>query len=369
MTTLDRIGSPAATTFVGRRRTQVLAGLTVATLLLALLASGPGPYAASHWHFTYEHGIISRALVGTIFQAVGGDPQTHVTVASIMVYAAAAAALVWGTVRLSDRSPMALLVAAVLLFGQTLPHLATMLGRFGGILVVLAVAAVAVASSRTRGRLAVATGLLVLSVLVHEAALLLTVAWVAAYVVHVETGRGNLRRGLRAGAAVAGPAVAVTTAIAAYTPPIAPAALRGRVFPPSVPDHAADAATKVHYWGAAEHILNTGRMAAEPWMVAYYVWVGLIPAAIVCTVVVLAFRRSAIGWSDLAVTERLMFAVSAAPLAMMLVGHDWDRWLMFSGLAVGATALVVLSRRSAPEPGRLWGLAAAPVAIGWALFA
>lgn len=364
------LGGPLPTDWHDRTRLRFgVVGVVGSGLVLLILSDGPTDYSIAQWYFAYEHGTFSRSLIGTIFQLLGGDPARHLTVVSIVIYSATAAVLLLGAVRLAaGRCSIVLLVAGVTLFAHVIPHLANQLGRLDGVVILLAAGAVAFLSGNRSSRFVWAGLLLTIAVLVHEAAMLLVVVWVATYAADIEERRHPAQNRIRTAATLTVPAGVAAVASVLHMPSTHPTVLAGEIFPATFPSVWADFATRIHFAGLSDHVAHTVDVVGHPAVLAHFAVIAAAPLVIVAVAAIAALRLSSVGWAELAVTERALFVVSAAPLLLAPIAHDWHRWSMFSGLLLGGTAAVVLSRRDAASPGqRPWILAFAAIAVGWAL--
>lgn len=341
----------------------VLVGFAATAGVLGLFAQF-NAYGLAHWSFTYGHGMVSRSLVGTVFQGLGGNPQQDVAATVYVLYFVTAGALMaaaWWLTR--GRPDLGGAVAVVLLFAATLPHLASQLALFDGLILILTV--LAATASHYRAGLSLAGVILAVAVLVHEAAVLLTVPWITAYAADASP---NLRSWLRRALTVAALPLLAALAVAVRTPSLAPDELAEVLFREDYPDRLAQSAIDTEYMTLTDHIDLTAAVVAQRPVLIYYLWVGAVPLLLVVTIAALALRRAGIGRSDLTTSEKVLVASSMAPLLALPVAHDWHRWMMFAGVGIGMSALVILRRRpTVPAVPSVWVTAGVMVAVGWAL--
>lgn len=332
-----------------------MVALAVATVGLWLTVALPhdfNPLLQTRWVFSWQDGMPRRALVGTVGLWLSDDGTISYTAmhqAAVVIRAAAlvsvAAAAGW---LLADkpRPIQAMLAGGVLLSPLGLPALAVALGRVDLLLIVLAVLA---AAAIMRGRAAVAAGLLVVAVLVHEAAIVFIGVWLATFAWHRS-------RQWRESIVVAGPAftvaVLVTLLPQSGTPATILAALTSRTDVPIQPNP-----VRAQFWGPLDNVRFTVSWAAgDGTDLAIATVVAAAPAFLLCAAV------AAAAWRLLCRADKTLVAVSLSPLAMVPFGADWGRWAMFSVLLCAAALLYVLRGREVRAS------VAVPVAAAGAVF-
>lgn len=169
-----------------------------ATTLRALRP--PNDFALAHWLLDYRLGFLKRGLVGSLANAAsGGRPaEGALVVAAFVVFALSSAALLYALWQLAarGRGPAALLLALALAGSPLVVMHAHLVGYLDGVVIALAVLAVALA---LRGRAGVGAVVLALAVLVHENVLL---TGVPAFLFAVHRRGGDRRRALAPALAV-----------------------------------------------------------------------------------------------------------------------------------------------------------------------
>lgn len=304
----------------------------------------------TRWLFSWQAGMPSRALAGTMLQAAVGD------VDAAAIYAAARAVQVTLIGAMStllaalvvDRdgyvSPgRALLALTVAVSAVGFPSIAAGVGLLDQVVILLAIGA---GWAITSGRHWVAGGMLVLAVLVHEPALVMVGAWLGVFA-WWRTGRAS------SSAVVVGPALAAAAVMAALSPAADPDQMVAAL--------SAGTEVNVHtrpveaqYWGLVENFRYTVRFVAVD---GTHLIVGSV-LAVVPVAAALLHR----GWRvRLAYRDRVLLAASAVPLVLAPIAVDWGRWFGMAAVLAAVSLLLADDGRTARrgEVGWLVAVAAA----------
>lgn len=290
---------------------------------LAASAVAPSDWIKTQWMFTYQRGIPRRSLAGSILDAtVTVDAQTLLIV-SVAMYVAAVVSLAWTFARLTGPDPARVLLAVSLLASPAgFPFLAANLGRHDVFVLLVAVCCFGCTRLHTRWSVPTVAALLVVAVAFHEAAVLLILPSVA-----VQMWR---RHGAVWGIAVAAPAGVAMASVMGWSPavpmPTMVRALQARAdFPVdsvSVQVMYTDGTTGVRQ--AIEMLFGGYGRDRIPYLLA-----ATSPVLVaVVTRIFLAKRRD---W--------LQLAAAAAPMLMVILGTDYERWLAVALTLATAVAL------------------------------
>lgn len=180
---------------------------------------GPNDFALAHWLLDYRLGFLKRALPGSLVALLtGGDPGEPTLVAvSWLVFAASTAALLYALWQIvaRDRSADGALLALVLVGSPLVVMHAHLVGYLDGIVIALAVPAIALA---LRGRVAAGALLMAVAVPMHESSLVVALP---AFLLAVgrSSAPGRRRADLRRAAAPALGVFALLAAAQALQPP------------------------------------------------------------------------------------------------------------------------------------------------------
>lgn len=323
-------------------------------LSLATLTRPISDFITSQWHYSYELGFVRRGLWGSALDLVSDVSFTAVVTASTVLYLAATIMLI---VALEQQvaegrgidPTRAVLATALLGSAAGFPFLVSHLGRFDTPTILLTVAAVLVVhrSSGAAGVL-VSSLLLVGAVLGHEAALLTTVPWAAAW---ISTRAGQIRgrlAGRLSAAAVLG--LPILAFMALREPPMSRSSfatwLSTRVGRPLTDQHfdvvVPFQAPSEGFRAAVELLLTTqGRI---------FMAVAVLQVMPLLSGCVVALQDSGVRWRQLDRHEQTLYALALLPVGLCAVTLDFSRWWAFAGLLVVATTLHVLSKRGCRVP-------------------
>lgn len=256
----------------------------VATTARALRA--PNDFALAHWLLDYRLGPIKRGLAGsTTALVMGGTPgESALVVASWLVFAVSTTALLYALWQLAARArgPDAPLLALVLAGSPLVVMHAHLVGYLDGVVIGLAVPAIALA---LHGRVAAGSLLLALAVPVHEMALIVALP---AFLLAVQRAGATAHHAGGALRRAAAPAVAMFALLATAQALQPPGALREEV---------------------------AGRLAAQPWLDP--VIAGLLPGWLTDSFVE-NLRQCADG-----LAARALWAVAPALVAPALLAVAW----------------------------------------------
>lgn len=288
----------------------------------------PGNWRATHWLFTYQNGIPRRALPGSLLSLTGDLTYGRITVVSVALYVVVVGLLGWSLSGLTDGDGKRLLTVLILLVSPVgFPFLAANIGRFDTILIILTVVAVWLLN---RGRYLGLYAVVAVMGLVHEAALLLVVAWLAGLLAY--------RRIWRPAIGVLVVAAGLASGMMMWTPSISLDEMSNRLFVDvpvvrgSIGVLYTDLLANLHV--GLSFLLST---AGVRW---------LLKVTVASAAVVIA------GWK---LKNRWLLAGSLVPLVLLFVGTDYERWLAFAaGLLI--VSLLIHGREFHSE-GALIGLA------------
>jgi hypothetical protein len=303
----------------------------------------------THWAFTYEYGFLKRALVGDIIARLFGPPTaTLVTVASVILVAAASAALLRLFVEpaLRERSVGAWLFAlAAATHSATIPNLVYDLGRFDHIGLLIALGSLlALARGTPTLRLVVVPLACVLGLLVHEGFFFLFVPLILA-VWHYE--EGGVRLGTRL--AVAAGLCGLAWAIGSF----------GRMTALPMDAYVAHLEARQDFPIAASSVLvlysDLRESAAHSFSMLFARWQLTNHAVLLLTLVptLLLIRRLAGvvrgGQGTTTRARRIVFLAACSPLFLYALGVDVSRWwaMAVTNLFI-AVAYLALRERATP---------------------
>lgn len=310
-----------------RRLLPLLLGWAFAATTARALRA-PNDFALAHWLLDYRLGPIKRGLAGSTATLVtGGAPgESALVVASWLVFAASTTALLYALWQLATRvrGPDGPLLALVLAGSPLVVMHAHLVGYLDGVVIALAVPAIALA---LRGRVAAGSLLLALAVPVHEMTLVVALP---AFLLAVHRAGGDTPHGGGALRRAAAPAVAVFALLAAAQALQPPGVLREAV---------------------------AGRLAAQPWLDP--VIAGLLPGWLTDSFVE-NLRQCADG-----LVPRALWAVAPALVAPALLAAAWAAW---PALRARRQAAVFLAVCALPQTAHLFAWDA-PRLWTWSLLA
>lgn len=351
---------------MGRRHTGLVAAAAAVALLL--LAS-PRPGRLTPWLYSYaDLGPMRRALLGSLAGWAGGPFGVGQTIAIATVIAVAVVVAMSVAVGRLATTPdgrlaldRALVGVALLVSSAGVPFVAVRVGHadhLAALLVLLA--GIGIAARRSWG-LAVASIGACAAVLAHESFAAIAVPWLAVYAFRCSEGRGGRR--MASAFLVVAPSCVAAILVMARSPAIpAPRLVEHLQGLSDVP--VSEYSVSLLYGGTADNLAfaweffrGGGDVAA--WRGAIFLALAVVSVMPVLGVCWLALRNAQIRWHDLRLTDRLLYAASATPLALCPVAVDYGRWFAYSAVLATFTTLVVL-RGQATEGDRVsWLLGAA----------
>jgi hypothetical protein len=335
----------------------------------------------THWAFTYEHGLVKRALVGDLVHRLApqADLYTLVERIALLLALAASFAVCWTCWRPWYRRPG----AALLAFGvvatthvATLQHAFYDLGRFdqiGLLLALLSVGAIVRLGPTTPAAIVVGAACVV-ALLIHEAFLLMyTPLIVACWIWRAGDRWRWLDPRLLAVVAVHGAVLAVLVALG--RPDVGEAALVDQL----TARHGAwinPRSVQVLYGDVTTEMARSIALLASPRRLVQHVVLGaaLLPTLWLVVAIVRGARGSAAAAPAAFAREAGLVAAALSPLVLYAIGIDFARWwaLALTNLFVVLGLLLADSRRwesAASEaigrrPALVWAILAVSLVAG-----
>lgn len=305
-------------------------GVTFTLGLASVLVWGrtPDPYITTNLAVTYELGLVPRGLWGTALDAVGLMPRSP-TAAAFLAHAFAVTGIaIFVAHTVASPEPWArhraVVAAGVLVSPAGLPYLAAEMGRLDIVLMLLTLVAVALTRNTAPARASLLAAVTVATaVLVHEAALLVTMPIVTVVV----ASREGYRRALWP--FMAGLATAATLLVLPMPveQPEFYAWLASRI------DRVDPLASLLPYQSlpvavsrAWRHLTGPGPAQLAPTLLA------VAPGA---WLTARALRTTRAGTSR----SRAFVLAALAPVALMFVGTDLPRWFALATLGLAGVAV------------------------------
>ena len=313
----------------------------------------------THWLFSYELGFVKRGLVGTLLQAVlPGGVVTAEAVVVVSLVTAAAFLIALGALALplfaDEARWRSSLIALAALLAPGVGYVVSDLGRFDVLNLTLCLLAILVARRLGRFPAALFVAVACLTVLIHEAALVLAVPMLFVAYLHVNGRLDALLEPRQWPALVlrASPPVALSAALILFgrsdlpLPELFARLVAHADFPPV----AQSAYVLVRSLDSNVSQVLGGQAAGEAAEVSLGS-VELVPFWMVLGITALqqAFAHLAFRPLDPSRWRPMRTALQlclAAPFVLMLVGVDWARWVALA--SAQCAVLMLLFARELP---------------------